>query len=241
MCTVTYLPIDTASYILTSNRDEAPSRNAVKIELKTESDQSLLFPKDPEKGGTWLALSNYEKIICLLNGAFEPFEKKAFYRKSRGSVVLDYFSFPNAEAFQSGYNFKGIAPFTLVILESGNRFELNWDGINVFFRPFDHTPKIWSSVTLYPENVRKWRKTLFETWLKDGAVTQDKIIHFHQHAGDDDHENGFQMNRNEIVKTLSVSSVFKQNNDLVFKHRDLVNDHIHYQRLKIKSHQTVVS
>lgn len=241
MCTVTYLPISASSFILTSNRDEAPCRNAVQINLRELYGQSLLFPKDPEKGGTWLALSNHDRIVCLLNGAFEPFQKKAFYRKSRGTVVLDYFSFPNIKAFKTEYNFTDIAPFTLIIIESGKRFELNWDGIDIHSSSFDHRPRIWSSVTLYPEKVRQWRKDLFNKWLNQESISQDKIIYFHQHAGDEDVENGFLMNRDEIVKTLSVSSILRQGNNLAFKHKDLVNDHLHYQRLKLEHHQSEVS
>ena len=31
----------------------------------------VLFPKDGEKGGTWIGVSNKKRTLCLLNGAFE--------------------------------------------------------------------------------------------------------------------------------------------------------------------------
>jgi hypothetical protein len=201
--------------------------------------QTLLFPKDPEKGGTWLAISDHGRIVCLLNGAFEPFIKKDAYRKSRGAVVLDYFSFANADEFRSKYDFTDIAPFTLILLEVNKRYELIWDGHQVYFSDFAHTPRIWSSVTLYPEKVRAWRRKLFTQWRAGSSFSQDSIMHFHQHAGDEDAENGFLMNRDEIVKTLSVSSILKKGEIWYFKHKDMVNDQLHYKRIKQVYHQTM--
>jgi uncharacterized protein with NRDE domain len=94
MCTVSYLPLPSAGYILTSNRDEAPERpTALPINHYRIGERTVYFPKDPQAGGTWIATTGDESTICLLNGGFVPHIAAPghHYRKSRGMVVLDYF------------------------------------------------------------------------------------------------------------------------------------------------------
>jgi hypothetical protein len=111
------------------------------------------------------------------------------------------------------YDFDGIAPFTLLVYESDRFTELVWDGSQKHLRPLSiDQPQIWSSATLYPPHVRAWRKSLFEKWLDETSVyDRESIIAFHQMANGDP-DNDFIMNRNELVKTLSITSIMLSEN-----------------------------
>ncbi len=225
MCTVSYLPLKGGGYLLTSNRDEAPHRNAIDIQRITVGDQSLLFPKDPHAGGSWFGVSDHDRVACLLNGAYVPFTPEARYTHSRGKVLIDILQYASLETFIEDYDLSLTAPFTLVLAEDGFLNELIWDGSSLNTRILDSSqPAFWSSVTLYPEDVRRWRKSLFEKWLAGHEeFDQDEIMGFHRYGSSDDNWNGFVMNRQERVRTLSITSVQKMNRSFVLKHTDLMS------------------
>jgi hypothetical protein len=208
MCTVTFIPFNKTVFI-TSNRDESPGRNAKGlVSTHLPGNKGIHYPLDEESGGSWIAMSDSGKVACLLNGAFQPFVPEPFYRQSRGQVVLDAINESDVQNFLEAYPLDGIAPFTLLIFENGYFVQLAWDGNIKHIQPLSAAqPQIWSSVTLYPPDVRAWRKSLFEKWIsKTEKYHRDSIIDFHQLANGDP-DNDFIMNRNDIVKTLSITSV----------------------------------
>ncbi len=99
MCTVTYISPAPGQFILTSNRDEAPSRGATRLAVEERNGKKIIFPQDPAAGGTWIAAANNQRMVCLLNGAFEAHNRQTPYRLSRGIMVLESFTFPSATAF----------------------------------------------------------------------------------------------------------------------------------------------
>lgn len=208
MCTVTLIPRGETVYI-TSNRDESPSRQASGLISSHAPDRhTIYYPLDDSSGGSWIALNDQGRAVCLLNGAYEPFVPSPPYRMSRGLIVTQAAMAEDTNTFLMKTELDGIAPFTLLIYEDNMLIQLTWDGQqkHISAPPFDE-PRLWSSVTLYPPRVREWRKSLFEQWLDSTPhIDQDSIIAFHQMAhGDPD--NDFIMNRNEIVRTLSVTGI----------------------------------
>jgi len=194
---------------LTSNRDEAPGRRATGLVSRHDPDGTRYwFPIDESSGGSWIALSASGRAACLLNGGYEPFIPAPPYRMSRGLVVRDAILATDAENFLRHYPLEGIAPFTLLVYERDTLRSLVWTGTHRDI--LDHAlwdANIWSSVTLYPEPVRMRRRALFEHWLAHHPrVDRDGIIDFHL-SGGEDAVYGFVMNREEVVKTLSVTSI----------------------------------
>lgn len=228
MCTVTYLPLE-EGFILTSNRDESPLRNATPPELKNIAGHEVSFPKDPLAGGTWFATDNNRFTLVLLNGGLVKHHHKPPYRKSRGLMVLDFFETYDVLAFVQNYDFEGIEQFTLIILDQENDtrvHELVWTEKELIYNELDNkSPNIWSSSTLYPDPVRKERSDWFDTWLdQHKAFDQDEIIEFHKTGGKGDAWNDFVMNREGKVQTISVTSAMKDSDG--FKplyHEDLLN------------------
>lgn len=98
MCTVTYLPVSTG-FVLTQNRDEAPTRSPQIISKEKRFGTELLFPKDTKAGGTWIATARDGRTACLLNGAFEKHKHEPPYRLSRGLVLLDFLDGPSHSFF----------------------------------------------------------------------------------------------------------------------------------------------
>jgi Transport and Golgi organisation 2 len=228
MCTVTFLPKGEGKYILTSNRDETPVRAAAPPQIYQIHDQAVTFPKDPLAGGTWIATDNNRFTLCLLNGAFEKHKHIPPYKTSRGIMLLDFFQFNDADSFQSTYDFEGIEPFTLVIVDTQattKLFELRWDEQQVSFKEFPNdVPRIWSSSTLYPKEIADQREDWFKDWLSvHEKFERSEIINFHKNGGRGDLWNNFIMKRGDNLQTVSITSIEK-GDDFEMVYEDLVND-----------------
>jgi hypothetical protein len=222
MCTVTFIPFQD-QYFITSNRDESPGRQARGLITQVDPDgNAIYFPIDEASQGSWIALSHTGRTACLLNGAFHPFIPAPPYRISRGQIVMQAIRADDLQHFVQTFELEGIAPFTLLLFENGLFVEWIWDGRERFMRNLSpDQPEIWSSVTLYPPDVRQWRRALFENWMESNSdYTRESIMAFHQmKQGDDTYD--FVMNRNEIVKTLSVTSILLQHEEGSILHLDL--------------------
>ena len=224
MCTVTYVSPAPGQFILTSNRDEAPSRGATRLVVEEKEGKRLIFPQDPAAGGTWIAVASNQRMVCLLNGAFEAHNRQTPYRLSRGIMVLESFAYPNANAFFQRYDFNGIEPFTLILYDLGALWELRWDGLEKFIRSLDpRGSHIWSSATLYPADVRFRREQWFASWIDNlSTFSVGGMLEFHLHAGDGDTWNDVVMNRGDIVRTVSITSIEKTESNLNFRYFDLL-------------------
>jgi len=232
MCTVSYIP-NKEGFILTSNRDESLFRpQSLEPERFEMFGQNLLFPKDPEANGTWIATSDSDRTICLLNGGFVRHIHQPEYRKSRGLVLLDYFQYKCAVDYANEYDFSGIAPFTLVIVEElPNRklVEIRWTGDEIFFKELGDTlPFIWSSVTLYTPETIASRSNWFATWLKQNLTPDNfDILDFHHFAGEGDGANSLIMHRSDKKQTVSITQIEKRLGEKVMRYEDLLVQKLH--------------
>lgn len=232
MCVVTYLPQTDGDFILTSNRDESIRRPAaIPPRRYLIGEQLITFPKDAQAGGTWIATTE-RRTLCLLNGAFQKHAYRPPYRRSRGLVVLDAFSYDSPHTFASEYDFIDIEPFTLVMADKTNDLptlhELRWDGTKAHFKclPTD-SPRIWSSVTLYSESVVQEREGWFQAWLTAPHFDlATEIIAFHTSAGKGDPANDLRVDRGSL-KTVSITQVRAQSDGVNFLYQDLLHEDRH--------------
>lgn len=228
MCTVTYVPTPNG-YFLTSNRDENPQRQSALPPKKYLIDnKQLFFPKDPVAGGTWILTDEKRYTLCLLNGCFESHIKKDIYKKSRGTVLLDFFKYPTLNEFRDNYDFDGLEPFTLIIISSNQYkrlYELRWDEKQVFFKELDPTEgHIWSSATLYPKEIQARREEWFTCFLDNAkAKSQKDILNFHLNTSAGDLENGLIINRGSSMQTVSVTCFNVDTNRTKIYYNDLRN------------------
>jgi len=226
MCTVTYIPQAEGGFILTSNRDESPARATRNLDHSQRNGQQLVFPRDAGAGGTWIALSDADRVVCLLNGAFVAHQHQPPYKKSRGIMVLEFFDHSNVTDFAKNYDFQGMEPFTLIALERQEIRVLRWDEVQLHDEQLEPEGQyIWSSATLYTPDVQTQREQWFENWL-DGRTdfSRQAILDFHRKGGTEDNWNGFIMNRNNLVRTVSITSIQRKQDQLQIQYESLIHD-----------------
>jgi len=226
MCTVTYLPLGNDNFILTSNRDETPLRNTIPPQEYIEKGVALTYPKDELAGGTWIGLSAEKRLVCLLNGGFEIHQRKGFYKMSRGIMVKNILSAADSLAFINAFNFIDIEPFTLVLVVWETQleaFELVWDGAKKHFNKLPQEPRIWSSSTLYTQEMKQVRKEWFAEFLKENTeFTQEEIVKFHKIETLGTPETSLKMKRS-FVETVSITSIIKTASAIKMKYIDFVS------------------
>lgn len=228
MCTVTLISKGKNNFVLTSNRDEAPNRTSLKPEIYTINNTKVLFPKDELSGGTWIGLSEKNRVVCVLNGGFSFHKRIPNYRKSRGVVANDFLIADDLKNTVNSYNFESIEPFTMIIVDwnSGLKFyELVWDGNNKHFKKLPLEPKIWSSSTLYSEDMKAKRVKWFEDFKAKNELDKDALLKFHKTAGKNNDDFGVIMNRG-FVKTTSITQIEKSEDSLIMHYESLVDNTI---------------
>lgn len=214
MCTVSIFYKGDNNFVLTSNRDEAPSRVALSPDFYSINNTELLMPKDEQSGGSWIGASEKNRVVCLLNGGFKLHKRKPTYRQSRGVVVTDLLTTDNIEATIASYNFKDIEPFTIVIADWNTNlkfYELVWDETQKHFQQLPLATKIWSSTTLYTEDKKQARRDWFNVFKAENKLTASTLLEFHKTAGKNNNDFGVVMDRG-FVKTTSITQIEKTEN-----------------------------
>ncbi|MEO0570804.1 MAG: NRDE family protein [Bacteroidota bacterium] len=222
MCTVSFLPLG-KKICITSNRDEHISRKSNLIPtVETLNGKKIFYPKDSGAGGTWFSLNEDGTVIVLLNGAFANHKRQPPYRKSRGLIVLDIISQDNTLKSIRGINLESIEPFTLVVFRNWELWELRWDGTQKHLKQLDSAKAyLWSSWTLYDKGAQTKRNGYFERFIVENEVFDtEKILNFHR-ENHGDHENGFVIDRQNGLKTLSITQAVLEEQVIVLDHYDL--------------------
>lgn len=224
MCTVSFVNVND-TIIITSNRDEKIIRPAaIPPKEYTINGKKLIFPKDRKAGGSWFVVDANGTVLVLLNGADEKHKVELSYRKSRGLIVLDIVSRASPKDFWDEIDLEKIEPFTLVLFQNKELFQLRWNGIQKEKIPLDiHKNYIWSSSTLYPAAVREKRKNWFYTFLDaNPEISETEMLHFHRYTEGKNQENGLVINRNDEMKSLSITQSVIENNIAAILHCDLI-------------------
>lgn len=224
MCTVSFVSVGEKK-IITSNRDEHIGRQpAYAPATETINGQRIIFPKDPKAGGTWFAASENGTVTVLLNGAFTKHVHRPPYRKSRGLVLLDIIGSANGLSAFETMDLHAIEPFTVVHFGQGQLYELRWDGSHKHLSELDASGNhIWSSATLYNEEVVNHRRQLFDTFITEMPEPgQADVYDFHANNNNDP-ENGFVINRQTGLRTFSITQWVWEPGTIAFSHSDLLH------------------
>lgn len=224
MCTVSFV-FSNGKAILTHNRDEKVARpSAIEPQKYTVNNKNIYFPKDQKAGGTWYAVSENGTILVLLNGADEKHQLKPSYRKSRGLIVLDLISSNSAIEEWNLIDLSDIEPFTIVLFQNKKLYQLRWNEAEKSTINLDvYQCHIWSSSTLYPKEIREHRAEIFQNFIASNEISAERLFHFHRYTKEDDQENGLIINRNNEMKTLSITQTIIQENKVVLSYHDLQN------------------
>lgn len=226
MCTVSFVNVNN-KIIITSNRDEKIIRpSAIPPKNYSINGKHVIFPKDPKAGGTWYIVDEKGTVLVLLNGADEKHQVELPYRKSRGLIVLELISHDSPKDFWDEMDLDNIEPFTLVLFQDSQLFQLRWNGNQKEKLNFDTNEKhIWSSATLYSSAIRKERADLFYSFLEEkGLLSETDMYQFHRYTDEGNAENGLVINRNGEMKTLSITQSVIEQNKVAILHYDLVTN-----------------
>ncbi len=224
MCTVSFVNAN-GKIIITSNRDEKTLRpNAVEPKNYSINNKNIIFPKDKKAGGTWYAINENSTVLVLLNGAEERHQLKDNYRKSRGLIVLDLISSKSVIQSWKFIDLDNIEPFTLVLFEDGKLYQLRWDEHEKSSVALNNKQNyIWSSATLYPKDIRKKRAAWFHTFLDTTPeVNEEEMFNFHRYTEAGNAEHGLVINRNDALKTLSITQTVIEKNKVAIHYNDLI-------------------
>ena len=226
MCTVSFV-YSNGKTIITSNRDEKVLRkSAVEPRNYCINNKNILFPKDPKAGGTWFAVDENANVLVLLNGADEKHKVLLPYRKSRGLIVLDIISSVSPKDFWNEIDLEKIEPFTLVLFQNSQLFQLRWNGNQKETLVLNECKNhVWSSATLYSKEICEKRSEWFYSFLeKITFPSAIEMFHFHRNTEKENLENGLVINRNEEMKTLSITQAILEKNKAEVVHHDLITN-----------------
>lgn len=230
MCTVTYIPKKDNTFILTSNRDEAIGRTTIAPSFYDIDGVKMLFPKDAVAGGTWIGISDKNRMICLLNGGFENHVKVQDYRMSRGVVVKELLKAQNLSQSIEEFDLQGIEPFTIIAIDWSSNLkatELVWDGYKAHITILGDEPKIWSSSTLYDAQMKEKRRDWFTAFSKGTNWSAESLLTFHKEAGEGNSNIDLQIDRG-LLKTVSVTQVEKTVVSCAMAYHDLIKQEKHH-------------
>jgi len=207
MCTVVFIPGKECNY-LASLRDENPHRPEAQTPAILGSNEiKYLAPIDALAGGTWIGANELGAVIILLNGGLENHERKNQYAKSRGLIVTELLQSDVPIIDWSLMDMQNIEPYTLIVWFDSTLFQLVWDGEKKHRLILEaDRPHIWSSATLYDAAAKAKREELFQNWIAlDPPVSKVSLLSFFKQF--DDSENGFMVNRNGNLQTLSYTFI----------------------------------
>lgn len=244
MCTVTFIPAGN-KFFITSNRDEKAWRSkALAPAVYAQNNFKLLYPKDADKGGTWIALNENGNAAVLLNGAFVKHEPDARFTKSRGIIFLEIIKSEEPVNEFASIDLSATEPFTLILFVNKNLHECRWDGNKKYQSVKDKfQTHIWSSATLYSHEIVQRREAWFNEWLlQHTRPTADGILHFHLFGGDGDRHNDIRMNRDGHVFTVSVTGMEISDDEATMRYLDMQDESMHTHSISfIKNSETVTA
>jgi hypothetical protein len=217
MCTLSYFLTD-EGYELFFNRDEQKTR--AKALPPKKHNGNVIYPTDPQGGGTWLGVSRFGQTLALLNDYQSAFDIDAI-KYSRGALIPLLLN-NNVSVLQQlqGLDLSGYAPFKLCVfpaelsLKNNNITFLRWDAKQL--TQCDVTPVATSSgVEL--EMVTKKRLQQFKKLIDLRYPVSEQFLAFH-YSKDKQGQYGVNMYRDDAM-TVSISHI-KVSNTISFDYLD---------------------
>jgi hypothetical protein len=208
MCCLTiYRNLDN-EYIFTHNRDESLLRPLGNNQINgiTIGQKTVYMPKDPVSNGTWIA-TNGEMTAAILNGYKVAHVKESNYKASRGIIIPYLFEKDSIALFSNQFDPAGFEPFTLLVYhKSEGLYEFGWDNSQLVKTKLDgQNSYIYSSTTLYNDEVINKRSLLFQNFTKHSINAED-LWKLHVKSGTNYHDY-FNVKYNDHIQTVSTSQV----------------------------------
>lgn len=237
MCTVAFIPSKDVP-VLVSLRDESPLRpKAIPPQQYISGSGFAYYPLDKEGGGTWVGIHNSGPVVVLLNGAFVAHQRSSTYLYSRGKLVTQMLASENPVDIWNETDLHQIEPHTLIVFHQHRLFHLAWDSEKKHLIEKDtNTAHVWSSATLYQEAEAMQRNRSILEFLQSNYES-DRIQLLQFFKKNQDLINGFLINREEKVKTLSMSHIAISSTAASFHYHELDTDKIYHTQIDWTSKQ----
>lgn len=236
MCTLTFVP-RSDGFIVTSNRDESIRRGrALSPRVHLIAGQHVLMPQDPDKAGTWIAVSESGRVAVLLNGAFTRHKHEPPYRRSRGLVLLDAFAFDDLNRFVSAYDFAGIEPFTLITMTAEGITDVRWDGDATHLSTSSgRAPAVWCSAQMYSSRIQAATAERFSAFLaRKPEASVLELIDFNREESYDLKMRRAGESPLPFLKTVSISSMQVAGRSATFRYIDLPSSETSIAQLDLR-------
>lgn len=165
--------------------------------------------KDTVSEGTWLATNGF-MTAAILNGYKTNHVKKPSYKASRGTIIPSLFKYSSLELFYEKFEPDGFEPFTLIVFHSPDLVMIGWDGEKLETTNLGLDKSlIFSSVTLYNEEVSNKRKQLYHNFINP-KTTAENIWELHLLNGDN-HFDFLNVKVNDEIQTVSTCQIVISN------------------------------
>lgn len=242
MCTITYLPLENGDYILTQNRDVGTKRViAIPPERHEINGQILVYPVDPQGGGTWNAVSETHHAF-IMNGAEFDYYPAAEAVLSRGELCIGLLL--HGEALFDKLEMQKFDHFTIVLINTADRNapirEWRWNGRELNTREYPgNKAYLWISHGLYSEEDYMRKTPAFQEWyseitkvLQSTDNIAEKVWEWH-HLKEVDGKEGFIIDRDYGVMTVSVLQTKKERGTFSYRYEDIKTEEEHiYENLE---------
>jgi hypothetical protein len=171
-----------------------------------------------------------------LNGAADKHEHCPPYNRSRGLVVLEILAAANPFLQWQSIDLNNVEPFTIVLFQQKKLYQLRWNGIDKSTENLAIDKNhIWSSSTLYNSEIRRKRASWFFDFVAGkNKISSEDLLNFHENTHSENSENGLVINRNNVLKTLSITQSIVSENQITLRHKDLLDNKTSEIEINIK-------
>ena len=219
------------------NRDEQRTRSVAEAPTYFRSGRSGgFYPRDPDGGGTWLAVSSKGYAVGLLNHYPNNALHPLIGHRSRGLVIpelLSVYSGTEALATLERMNLSPYPPFMLFTLDRAGLRLRRWDG-RVLQTSAD-APSFLTSSSFCPLDVAEWRQ---KWWQQQGgsrlrsAETAGKLL---RQIHPTDTAYGVTMDRTD-ARTVSQSEISVIHRRMTWIYRNRESDGTGYAAPEVLEH-----
>jgi hypothetical protein len=183
VCTLSFR-LEPDGFELYFSRDERRSRApALAPEIHADSSTRFLAPRDPEGGGTWIAVNAHGVALALLNDYGTRVAGESF--ESRGRLVLALSDARDPRELEARLRARSLAaykPFELALFAPGEEVQrFAWDGRALANECAARGP--FASSAVAQAKARSARRARFAESCGPGVASSQALDHFHrEHA-----------------------------------------------------------
>lgn len=213
MCTVSWWRRN-GSLSLRFNRDEQKTRAPAEPPARKHG---LLYPTDPQSGGTWICVDPCGTVHCLLNYYDAQDMLLPKHPRSRGELPL--LSAGSSAPFRKWLDPCPYPPFHLLrIPQVAHISHITWDGRQLSDGPEHPDLCHWSTSGWNAADVVPSRNQLFTELIKTDGLSEQTLHRFHYSAHP--RNSGFWplMNR-ENAQTVSISEIKVDEHRIFFSYQ----------------------